>query len=284
MIHGTESFYRSFSIPKRSGGRRDIVAPYPSLLSAQRWIYENILTSVKISRYAFGFRADKSILDNALVHCGRQELLKVDIKDFFPSISFSQIISIFQELGYPRDVAFYLARLCTLDGSLPQGAASSPALSNIVCRRMDDRFYKLAKSCDLRYTRYADDIVFSGDDIPDGIARLVFEILSSEGYAVNESKVRFLKAGDKKLVTGLDITSGSPRVPREFRRELMKDLYHVWSSGLALHVSRRKIFNPNYLLQLEGRVSFWAQIEPESAQLKKAQVRMREIFSRDGRP
>ncbi|WP_170791385.1 reverse transcriptase family protein [Ruegeria lacuscaerulensis] len=279
MVFGTKSFYRSFSIPKRSGGRREIVAPYPSLLEAQRWIAENILDSVKVSVCATGFRRGKSILDNARLHCERDQILKIDIKDFFPSISFQRIMRVFTSIGYPNEVAYLLSKICTLGDSLPQGAATSPTLSNIVCRRMDVRFYKVCKRHRLRYTRYADDIAVSGKSIPSGIARLFFEIIEDEGFEVNQQKVRFLGKADRKIITGLDITSGVPRVPRKFRRELKKDVYFVWSAGLSTHVSRRKIFNPQYIDHLMGRIEFWRQVEPECVQLATVQRRVNEIVS-----
>lgn len=280
MVFGTESFYRAFTIPKRSGGKRSIVSPYPSLLEAQRWILEHILGKVKMSACVTGFRTEKSIVDNARIHCGRSELLKIDLKDFFPSIGFSRVMNVFTSRGYPREIAFLLSRLCTLDDALPQGAASSPMLSNIICRRMDARFYKVCKVNRLKYTRYADDITISGKEIPKGIARMFFEIIEDEEFTVNQKKIRFVKEGEKKIVTGLDITSGFPRVPRKFRRDLRRDIYYVWSSGLAAHVSRRKIFHPQYVSHLEGRVNFWRQVEPECPQLAVVQHRLKDIIKR----
>lgn len=280
MIFGTASFYRSFTIPKRSGGRREIVAPYPSLLQAQRWIAENILSSVKVGVCVIGFRPGKSIVDNAALHCNRPELLKIDIKNFFPTIGFSRVMSVFIKLGYPSNVAYLLSRLCTLEEFLPQGAATSPMLSNIVCRRLDARIYMLCKTRRLRYTRYVDDITVSGKEIGSGVSKLLFEIIEDEGFTINDAKVRFLKEGEKKIVTGLDITSGRPRVPRSFRRDLQRDVYFVWSSGLSAHVSRRKIFNPKYVEHLQGRVNFWRQVEPECNQLSIVEARMKDIQMR----
>ncbi|UYV36568.1 reverse transcriptase family protein [Rhodobacteraceae bacterium D3-12] len=277
MMEGTDSFYRSFRIKKRSGGSREIRAPYPSLLEAQRWIADNVLASIKLPNCVTGFRPNYSILDNARMHCGRDELLKIDIKDFFPSISFRRIMYVFVKLGYPQNVAYMLSKLCTLDDKLPQGAASSPSLSNIVCQSMDTRFYRLCKANRLRYTRYADDIAISGKKIPIGVRRLLFEIIESEGFEVNEKKVRFLREGERKIVTGLDITSGSVRVTRRFRREIQKDVYFVWSAGLSAHISRRKLFFPNYIDHLEGRVQFWATVEPGNLQMLKTQQRVKSL-------
>lgn len=283
MVEGTESFYRTFRIRKRSGGTREIRAPYPSLLEVQRWINEHILKTVKLPNCVTGFREKYSILDNARMHCGRDELVKIDLENFFPSINFRRIMFVFTNLGYPQNVAYTLSKLCSLDDQLPQGAATSPTLSNIICGSMDRHFYKICRKHRLRYTRYADDIAVSGKVVPQGIRRLLFEIIDSEGFKINESKVRFLKAGDRKIVTGLDITSGKPRVTRKFRRELKKDVYFVWSAGLSTHVARRKIFAPNYIDHLEGRVQFWASVEPDNVQMKKTLERVEHLRSVYGR-
>ncbi len=274
MIEGSSSFYRLFKIRKRSGGHRTISAPYPSLLEVQRWINDTILVQVLLPNHVTGFRRGYSIVDNAKMHCGREELIKLDIENFFPSIEFRRIMFVFMRLGYPQNVSYYLSKLCTLDDRLPQGASTSPALSNIVCKNMDRQFYNICKKYRLRYTRYADDISISDQHIPKGIKRLFFEIIENENFKVNEKKVRFLSGRDRKIVTGLDITSGVPRVTRKFRREIQKDVYFVWSAGLSTHVARRKIFAPNYIDQIEGRVQFWASVEPENPQLIKTRGRL----------
>ena len=277
IIYGTNDFYRTFTIRKRSGGRRVIVSPYPSLLEAQKWILVNILNKVAISDCASGFRAGFSIRRNAEIHCGRPILLKLDVQDFFPSISLRRIIAVFRELGYSQGLAFILGRLCTLDGRLPQGAATSPALSNIICRQMDGRIYGLCKSANLRYTGYADDISVSGKSMRPGIKSLIEEIVEASGFKINERKTRICFSTDKKIVTGLDITSGTPRVTRSFRRDLQRDVYFVWSGGLSAHLSRRKIFNPHYIEHLEGRVAFWASIEPNSRQMERCRRRVKSL-------
>lgn len=284
MIYGTRSYYRSFKIRKRSGGTRTIEAPYPSLLEVQQWVSENILKKQRLPNCVTGFREGYSIIDNARMHCGRDQILKIDLKDFFPSITLSRVMKVFLGLGYPLNVALSLGKLCTLDGHLPQGAATSPVLSNIICMDMDQRFLKLCRNQRLRYTRYADDITISGKKIPKGIRRLCFEIIHSEGFFVNDKKVRFLKQGDRKVVTGLDITSGTPRVTRRFRRDIQKDVYFVWSAGLTSHVSRRRIFFPNYIDHLEGRVNFWASVEPNNRQMLRTLERVRSVRSVYGGP
>lgn len=275
--YAAENFYRTFRVKKRSSGYRKISTPLPSLLEVQKWILTEILEKIQISKYAFGFVKKRSILDNARLHCGRNELLKIDIVDFFPSIDISRIITIFQLLGYPNNVSLILAKLCCLDDCLPQGAATSPYLSNLVCRRLDERFYRFCKSNNLRYTRYADDISISGDTIDKSKTAFLLEIIEDEGFEINRGKFLHLRSGDRKVVTGIDITNGTPRLPRSYRRSLMQDVYFVWSAGLSTHLAREKIFNPNYLDRLYGQLQFWKMVEPDNPQMIKTLTRLQQI-------
>jgi len=275
--YSAESFYRTFKIKKRSGGHRQISTPLPSLLEVQKWILKEILEKISVSKCAMGFVKKKSILDNARLHCGRKELIKIDIVDFFPSISISRIIKIFQNLGYPNNVSLILAKLCCLDDCLPQGAATSPYLSNLVCRRLDSRFYRFCKENNLRYTRYADDISVSGEHIDKNTTALLLNMIEDEGFEINRNKFIHLREGDRKVITGIDITNGIPRIPRSYRRSLMQDVYFVWSAGLATHLAREKIFNPNYLDRLFGQIQFWRLVEPENLQMKKTLERLKQV-------
>ncbi|WP_050977525.1 reverse transcriptase domain-containing protein [Nitritalea halalkaliphila] len=135
MISKPHAFYRHFEIPKRQGGSRQISAPQPVLLEAQRWIKLHILQELPLHPAAKGFRRQQSICSNAAPHLGRPYLLKMDLKNFFPSISMHRVISVFRHLGYSEKVAYALAALCCSRQALPQGAASSPDLSNHIARR-----------------------------------------------------------------------------------------------------------------------------------------------------
>ena len=274
FVFATNKFYRTFEIKKRSGGSREISSPYPSLLESQKWINQNILKSVPLQNCVTGYRSGMSIIDNARLHCGRDKILKIDISNFFPSIEFRRIMAVFTQLGYSQKISFLLARICSLDGKLPQGGATSPSISNIICQSMDRQFYDTCKRLGLRYTRYSDDITISGKELKKGNIRYFFELIEQYGFQVNQKKVRILDVGDKKIITGLDITSGYPRVSREFRRSLMRDIYFVWSVGLSTHVARKRIFEPRYLEQLVGRINFWRLVEPNNPQMIKSYERI----------
>lgn len=127
-----ERFYREFTVPKKAGGERAISEPLPSLKEVQRWILDEILVKIPISGYAKAFRKKRSIKDNAVFHVGKPLVLTIDVEDFFGSLRHSKVFALFINLGYSSPLANMLTRLYTLKGSLPQGAPTSPAISNIL--------------------------------------------------------------------------------------------------------------------------------------------------------
>lgn len=265
MIYSPSSFYRKFSIPKRKGGKREINAPYPSLLECQRWIKENILERESIHYSAQAYAKSKSILSNASKHLEKKALLKIDVKDFFPSIKINWVISYFHGLGYAKNVSFALASLCCLYGELPQGAATSPSLSNILCKSLDKRLYRLTKTYALTYTRYADDIAISGHYIPNKLINCIRSILRDYGLLLNDRKTSLIIGSNKqKIVTGIAVHGDVLTLPRRYKRELKQEIHFISTYGLISHISKRKIRDPNYLESLKGKVKFWLQVEPEN--------------------
>ena len=269
MVNNPKSFYREFTIPKRSGGIRIISAPYPSLNNVQEWIYQVLLLPrTALSEYATGFVPGKSIVDNASCHVGHCALLKMDIKDFFPSITINRVISVFKNLGYYPRMAYYLAALCCENGHLPQGAPTSPMLSNIIAKRLDRRLSKLAECFDLTYTRYADDLTFSGDRIPIRFIEVVNKVVSSEGFMVNGSKTKRLGDGNRKIITGVSISSGEVCIPRDKKRRLRQEAYYIKKYGLKSHMRHCHINDPLFALQFAGKMAYWKSVEPNHPYVK----------------
>ena len=269
VIFCAKAFYREFAIKKRSGGTREIRAPYPSLLHMQNWIYKEILLKSKINAAAHGFVRKRSILTNANIHKGQAYLLKMDLKDFFPSIPINWVVQVFKEIGYTNDVAFYLASICCLDEALPQGAPTSPALSNIVASFMDKRLYKLCQKYDYKYTRYADDIAISGKGISPSFIKIVSGVIKDCGFEVNENKTRLYGEQGNKIITGISLANNDLRVPRKYRRELSQDIYYILKYGYDAHVKRNKIKESNYLQSIIGKLNFWLMVEPQNELAKK---------------
>ena len=246
MLH-----YVRFTIPKRDGGVRPIWAPLPRLKAAQRWVLHQIAERLPVHGSAQGFLAGRSILTNAAVHTGSQIVLNMDVEQFFPTITWRRVKGIFRRAGYRESIATLLALLCTespreiveLEGKkyfvalgprcLPQGAPTSPALTNALCLRLDRRLAALALKAGWRYSRYADDLTFSlpegaADSAPDGLIRTVTKIAAAEGLAIKASKTRVIRLGRRQTVTGLVVNGpAAPRTPRKLRRELRAALFNL---------------------------------------------------------
>ena len=158
----TKYIYRRMIIPKKSGGSRELMMPISPIKYIQRWILDNIISVIPISKHATGFGEGCSIVDNATRHLGCELLMNFDIKDFFPTITIEEVFRIFYYYGYTKEMSYCFAKLCTVDGVLPQGSPASPTLSNIRCLKLDKRLSALCMRFNAVYTRYADDISISG--------------------------------------------------------------------------------------------------------------------------
>uniref|UniRef100_UPI0038913326 reverse transcriptase domain-containing protein n=1 Tax=Raoultella terrigena TaxID=577 RepID=UPI0038913326 len=174
----------------------------------QRWVLRYILDKLSPSSYAKGFVRKKSILDNAKPHEGNQYVLNLDLKDFFTTVQASHIYTLFKNIGYNNNIAFILTSFCTKSGYLPQGAPTSPALSNLVCLRLDHRISTYCKKRALTYTRYADDLCISGNKILilQKASYLIKDIICDEGFTINAKKEKFLGPKVRREVTGLTVT------------------------------------------------------------------------------
>jgi retron-type reverse transcriptase len=266
IIAAPESFYYNFQIPKRKGGVRKISAPYPLLLEIQRWINNYILSKTDLGNYSFAYRQNKSIVDHAKIHLGEDDLLKVDLKNFFPTIKLERIIAVFQHYGYTNKIAYSLARLCSNNSCLPQGAATSPTLSNIIAKRLDLRLGKLSEKYLLKYSRYADDLAFSGKSISVKYVGILEKIINSEGFEIRKDKTQLIRGPFKrKILTGISISGGKLSLPKDTKRELRKEIYYLTKNGIIEHSKHLNKFDPIYTERLLGRLHFWKMIEGESS-------------------
>ena len=267
ILNNVSGHYQEFWMRKRSGGYRMISAPDKDLQAIQSTIYSRILSSVTIVHpAAVGFRCGRSVVDNAAPHLGKRYVLKMDIHDFFGSIRSPRVRQTFKKIGYPENVSKVLGALCCLDRHLPQGAPTSPALSNIVGYEMDRKLSALAAEYGLTYTRYADDLTFSGDVFPkEQIIPQVKRIIRDEKFEPNHKKTHFMNQSSRKIITGVSVASGVKlTIPKSKKREIRKNVYFILTKGLAEHQRRIGSHDPAYLKRLIGMLCYWRAIEPDN--------------------
>ena len=232
--------YNLFEIKKRNGKTRKIIAP----ISGIKFIQENlskILLEIHNAKFCVhGFLKSKSIKTNALPHVKKRILINLDLENFFPTINFGRIRGIFlsKPFEFPEPIATMLAQICCYEDYLPQGAPSSPIISNYVCRRLDNQLLKFAKKYKLDYTRYADDITFSTNlkSIPEGVGLVkdnnlkiseeLNEIVVSNGFTINSEKIRYAFRNNRQEVTGLIVNSFT-NVNRKYVRHV-RAMLHAW--------------------------------------------------------
>lgn len=279
--------YRTTPIPKRVGARL-LEIPKPRLREIQRKILRRILDRVPPHSAAHGFVKGRSPRTFGIPHAGHEVLVSVDLKDFFPSIGIDRIVAIFGALGYPRTVAWNLAYLCTtstpaeqLGGfaypsasllrtrHLPQGAPTSPALANLAARKLDIRLTGLAGSMGLRYTRYADDLAFSGSCDADVLLWTIRQIVRDEGFGLNPGKTRVRRAHKRQQLAGL-VVNEWPAVPRREYDGLRAILHNCILTGPA---AQNRAGVPDFRAHLYGRI---AHIGETSAARRRRLLEMAE--------
>jgi retron-type reverse transcriptase len=244
--------YRRVTIPKRTGRPRILLVPEGELKRVQRLILRRLLERIPCHAAATGFRKGQSIVSNARVHSGSDVILGLDLQDFFQTTRASRVHALFKRIGWDEAAAALLTRLCTYEGGLPQGAPTSPCLSNLVNYRLDCRLSGLARKHGAVYSRYADDITFS---FKIRIRSAIFDVLKMSiyivgrhGYEIHDRKTRIRGAHQRQLVTGL-VVNERVRLPRENRR-LLRAVEHHLSVGAPISMSLDQLEGWRGLMQM----------------------------------
>lgn len=290
LLDNRQDLYRFYQIRKRRGGNRQIVVPYAKIRKMQHFIQQEILMHVPVDTHAFGYVRGRSIRQNAEQHVGADAIMNIDIAKFFDCITEKRVFGIFRSLGYAANLAVDLARIVTVplpeeyleafggdlywyhglvkEGSavLPQGAPTSPILSNLVLRLLDRRLSGYCEANQLRYSRYADDMTISGafEKLP----KLAFleKIIGEEGFRINYAKVSTYKKGVRQMVTGLTVSNGV-HIHRSFKKEVKKHLYCCKKFGVEAHLTalgmKEKHLYKEWLL---GKIYYIRSIEKQASE------------------
>ena len=264
------SHYRKVTIPKKSGGTRELSVPDEILKKIQRRITEVILSQSRISSYATAYRFGASVQANARVHVGQSLVLKLDIKHFFDSITYSSV----KELCFPAErfsepIRILLAMLCYRGDALPQGAPSSPAITNIIMRDFDEAVGAFCKKRDVTYTRYCDDMTFSGNFNATELIAFVKQELFKKGFVLNKEKTALIPQNKRQTVTGIVVNS-KPSVPASYRDAVRQEMHYINKFGLDSHLARIGTFDDKtkFLQKLLGRIDFILQTAPNTHEFK----------------
>lgn len=273
--------YHRYDLTKKTGGVRSISAPKRSLARVQQAVLNLILSEPAVDAHAHGFVPGRSIVTNAAPHAGRAVVVNLDLKDFFPSITLRRVKGLFHRLGYGEHVATVLALLttepprlaATVDGKtyhvalgervLPQGACTSPAITNLLCRKFDRRLAALAARYGFTFTRYADDLTFSADaDANVGrLLKFVRLVIAAEGFAEHPTKTKVMRASARQDVTGVTVNA-RPKLSRDDLRTLRATLHNAAKHGLD---SQNREGRPDFESHLRGRVAFACMVDPSRA-------------------
>jgi RNA-directed DNA polymerase len=268
--------YIRHKIPKRRG-RGQVRTVWdvnsPQIRDAHRsfaWRFEDFARDV-VSNFphpcAYGYVRKRSIKDNAAQHLGANRLLRFDLRDFFSTITQQRLAGRFVQIGLNPEAARVLAHFTTIEGTLALGLNASPMLANLVCSVLDAKLNAIASTNGCRYTRYADDIAISGDQLPASGA--LVEIVEGEGFRLAKGKMRITKIGQAHFVTGLSVSdSRAPHVPRRFKQRLRQELYYSGRFGIRAHlakISSDRSYQKG-INRIDGSVRFIAAIEPQLGQ------------------
>lgn len=297
--------YRFFKMKKRKklNGKqqyREICVPNPNLLSIQKFICKNILNKIKCHESSVAFSKGSSTYDAALIHCEAKWIIKLDIANFFESINEKNVYELFVNLGFTPLLSFEMARLCTKAstpykgdpkcinaskhnskktykfynktkmGYLPQGAPTSPMISNLVSRKLDVGISKISSEYDLEFTRYADDITlsstgsFSRTKAKEVISK-VYSVFRANGFSPNHTKTTIIPPGARKIVLGLNVECSQPKLPKDLKKRIDQHLHFCLHPdvGVLKHTKEKK-FDSIYGFKnhLGGLISYAKQIEP----------------------
>jgi RNA-directed DNA polymerase len=307
FVSGRIDAYKHFRIRKRSGGHRLISIPDPALMIVQRWLTAHILNYLPVHHCSYAFKPEASIKKCAGRHVGARWLIKMDVAGFFGSISEIQVYRVFRALNYGRLISFELARLTTYApvtsprylhrtwrgkrhpspihtygrerlGYLPQGAPTSPMLSNLIMRDADREIETIARKAGLRYTRYSDDLTFStsGEFSRESAKKIIKDvsaILRRMGLQPNPRKTTIVPPGGRKVVLGLLVDGPEPRLPKEFKSRLRQHLYYLERLGPWEHTKNRS-FDSIWGMHrhIRGLIDYAKMIEEDYASLMKKRL------------
>jgi retron-type reverse transcriptase len=263
LSNNLEKHYHNVLIPKSDGSKRKLSVPDLILKNVQRSIADNFLSQYPISKYAKAYKAGSNVVQNAQPHVGKKKILKLDIEGFFDHILYSHVKDIvFYKEKFAEPIRVLLTMLCYYKESLPQGAPTSPAITNIIMYEFDEAVGAFCNEKKIAYTRYCDDMTFSGDFDEGEIISFVKRELCKLGLFLKNRKTAIIPATKRQTVTGI-VVNEKLNITKEYKKAIRQEMYYIRKFGLDEHLSKLGISDKRgYLLSLRGRIAFVLQTIP----------------------
>lgn len=252
-----DKYYKTYTIPKKSGEPRVISQPSKKLKGIQSWILVNILNKLKVSNSCKGFEKNSSTCDNVRPHVGANIVLTIDLEDFFHSVKRNHVYSIFKSVGYNGFISSIFTNICTYNGALPQGGPCSPKLANLSTWTLDNRIQGFVGIRGINYSRYADDLTFSGLN-PVKFVKIIPRIkaiIESEDFKVNSKKTRIAGSARAKIITGLILSKEAFGIGKQKYKLLRSKVHH-----LTLPEQQE---NTTLLYHVEGWISYIHSVDKD---------------------
>ncbi len=280
ISNNIENNYKIHKIKKHNGKFRTIHEPSYLLKSVQRKILNNILNNKSISKYAKAYHKGISLKDNALPHLSKKIVLKLDIKNFFDSVNFVDIYNTCFGIEYfPKTIGMLLTHLCTYYDYLPQGAPTSSYISNLVMKEFDEEIGEYCDSLNISYTRYSDDMTFSGDFNTSEIIKKVRTMLHKLGLELNNEKISVIKYGNRQSVTGINVNE-KIQVQIDYRKKIRQEIYFIRKYGIESHLKYINYVDSKetYLTSLIGKVNYVLQINNSDKEFLEYKKYLKELY------
>lgn len=271
ICNNIEKNYNIYKIKKRNGKYRTIYEPNSLLKHIQKQILTNILNNKSISKYAKAYHKGISLKDNAVPHIHKDIILKLDIKNFFENISFVDIYnSCFPIEYFPKSVGIVLTYLCTYDDHLTQGSPTSAYISNLVMKEFDEKLGAWCEENEISYTRYSDDMTFSGNFNPSDIILKVRKMLYKLSLELNNDKIHVINKSASQIVTGITVNE-KIQVNAKYRNRIRQEIYFIQKFGLKSHLNKCNIDidEIKYINMLYGKILYVLQINENDLEFQK---------------
>ena len=267
LSNNLEKHYHTVCIPKSDGSQRKLSVPDLILKSVQKSIADHLLIQYPISKYAKAYKVGSSVQKNARPHVGKKKVLKLDIEGFFDHIWYSQVKDkVFYQEKYSEPIRVLLTMLCYYKDSLPQGAPTSPAITNIIMYDFDETVGAFCNEKSIAYTRYCDDMTFSGDFDEKEVISLVKNELSKLGLHLKNRKTSVIPVIKRQRVTGI-VVNEKVNVAKEYKKKIRQELYYIRKFGLDGHLHKIGMSDrEKYVLSLRGRIAFVLQTIPNDGE------------------